>query len=355
MSINSMRASMDLTIVNVSTRISDSDLKTAVTAISRQVMDHFAPEWGVTGQLHGVTTSLEGKVPIQGNHSAIIYLGDSSQDPTTGVQGALGYHTTNFADVPYGFVYLDVSQAYGESWTCTLSHEVLELLADPDAMMTVTAPAPGHAPGSVYYDLEVCDPTQGDSYPIDTVEVSNFVGRSYFGLSGGSGKSNYLSLALEPFGVRPGGYFQFEDGSGAHQIHGDKVTRKALAAKRIMETGRRNERRATRINQRRGNGSMLAPYKTDGNAGIRVALATDPVLRRKVHQAMGLAAYNIIKDAGISISAADIADAQGDLTALTVPLASTRTAPAGEVRMDTTTDIASIASSVATIAVVTGF
>jgi hypothetical protein len=46
----------------------------------------------------------------------------------------------------------------------TLSQEALELLADPDATMTVTRPAPEGATGHVHYDPEVCDPTQGDSH-----------------------------------------------------------------------------------------------------------------------------------------------------------------------------------------------
>ena len=128
-----------------------------------------------------------------------------------------------------------------------MSHEVLELLADPDATMTVTGPAP-RGRGHVHYDLEVCDPTQGDSYQIDNVSVSNFVGRSYFGLKNGNGKSNYLGLPLNPFGVRPKGYFQYEDGTGrTHQIMGEEVTPGQRAAKQRMGKLRRNRRREDRI------------------------------------------------------------------------------------------------------------
>ncbi|HKV40173.1 MAG TPA: hypothetical protein VJX67_13250 [Blastocatellia bacterium] len=205
---------------------------------------------GITATLGGVAVSLDGRnAPIEGDHDAIIYLGDSSQDPTTGVQGALGYHFANHAGIPYGFVYLDICEKYGEAWTCTLSHEVLELLADPNAAMTVAGPAPDGSQQSVYYDLEVCDPTQGDNYQIDTVVVSNFVGRAYFGLTGGGGGSNYLALGLDAFGVRPGGYFQYEDGSGAHQVFGERVTELQKAAKKLMKNGRRNERRQQRISQ----------------------------------------------------------------------------------------------------------
>jgi len=108
----------------------------------------------------------------------------------------LGYHDKNHAGLPYGFVYLDVCRASHEDWSTTLSHEVLELLADPRAVMTVAGPAPRGAKKHVHYDLEVCDPTQGDTYQIDGVTVSNFVGKAYFGLTGGSGKMDHLGLPL---------------------------------------------------------------------------------------------------------------------------------------------------------------
>jgi hypothetical protein len=243
---------MILTIANISTQISAAQLQAAIAAIGRQVTENFEPEWSIGATLSGTTAPLANQqVPIQGNHDAVIYLGDSSQDPTTGVSGVLGYHFVNNANIPYGFVYLDICTQYGETWTCTLSHEVLELLGDPDAAMTITGPAPNGAPSNVYYDLEVADPTQGDTYNIDNVVLSNFVGRAYFGLTGGNGQTNFLNLPLAALGVRPGGYFQYEDSTGAHQIQGRMVTAKQLAAKKLMRSGRRNERRIERIRQLR--------------------------------------------------------------------------------------------------------
>jgi hypothetical protein len=240
---------MRLTIVNISKQVTASDFHTVVVAIGRQVTEDFQPEWNVSATIRGTTRSIgKGQAPIEGRHDAIIYVGDSSQDPTTGVGDALGYHSENHRGVPYGFVYLDVSAELGEEWTTTLSHEVLELLGDPTAALTVTGPAPTDVGGgSVYYDLEVCDPTQGDSYSIDGIAVSNFVGRSYFGLAGGSGDTNFLKLELSQFGVRSRGYFQYEDGEGVHEVRGARVTEKHLAARRLMKNARRNTRRALRI------------------------------------------------------------------------------------------------------------
>jgi hypothetical protein len=247
---------MDLTIANISTQVSSTQLDAAIAAISSQVTNDFQPEWGAGANLRGISASLQNGGTLQGNTDAIIYLGDSSQDPTTGIEGALGYHFRTHAGVPYGFVYLDICAMYDEEWSCTLSHEVLELLADPTAALTVAGPAPqtaaapppAGAPGSsVYYDLEVCDPTQGDTYTIAGITVSNFVGRKYFDLTGGNGQTNHLNLPLVPFGVRPGGYYQYEDGNGAHQIQGQKVTARQLEGKKLMGRGRRNARRRERV------------------------------------------------------------------------------------------------------------
>ncbi|HEY6355623.1 MAG TPA: hypothetical protein VIY30_14135 [Burkholderiaceae bacterium] len=239
---------MHLTVVNLSTSISPEEFQATIRVLAQQVSVDFQPEWGVGATLLGITSKLDKHrlAPIQGNRDAMIYLGDSSSDPTTGVDGALGYHSINHKHVPYGFVYLDICKEYGEVWTCTLSHEVLELLGDPTAVMTVTGPAPKGGSRFVHYDLEVCDPTQGDSYAINGVVVSNFVGRSYFELPGGSGKTNFLDLELKPFGVRPKGYFQYEDRAGTHQVDGERVTPDMKKAKEKMKDARRNARRAAR-------------------------------------------------------------------------------------------------------------
>jgi hypothetical protein len=242
---------MRLTVVNVSSSISSAEFHSVVRAIARQVNEDFTPEWSIVATLRSATSTLKNrKVPIEGRHNAIIYVGDSSQDPTTGVTGALGYHSDNHANIPYGFVYLDICKEYGESWSCTLSHEVMELLADPTAVLTVTGPDPKNPKRSVYFDLEVCDPTQGDTYEIDNVTVSNFVTRAYFGMQGGSSATNFLKLTLQPFGVRPRGYFQYEDAKGGtHQIEGkiaEGAAARRRAARALLKSGRRNTRRAER-------------------------------------------------------------------------------------------------------------
>jgi hypothetical protein len=244
---------MRLTIANISNGngLSAPEFQAAVRAIQRQVTEDFQPEWNVSATLRGTALNINNRVPLQGVHDAIIYVGDSSQDPNTGVANALGYHTAVHKNIPFGFVYLDVCEQYGQSWTVTLSHEVLELLGDPTAVMTVAGPDPKGGGGSVYFDLEVCDPTQGDSYPLDGVGVSNFVGRSYFGIAGGSDQTNFLRLELDPFGVRPQGYFQYESDGASHQVQGDRLNPRQMAARKLLDVAVRNAQVSGRRNTRR--------------------------------------------------------------------------------------------------------
>ena len=243
---------LTLMIVNVSANIDDATFNKAVAAIEVQVNQHFQPAWGVGAKLVTSRLALNGlKVNVHGVAHAIVYIGETSSDPTAGVSGAFGYHSTTHGQLPYAFVYLDICSKAKEPWTCTLSHEVLELLADPNAQVTVNGPAPVTADPAlgttVAYGLEVCDPTQGDHYQINGVEVSNFVTKAYFGLTAGETKTNHMDLPLAPFGVRPGGYIQYQDLLGIRQVDGPKVNTARIAARKILGDYRRNARRGARF------------------------------------------------------------------------------------------------------------
>ena len=242
---------LSIAIANLSTAIDDGAFSAAVAAIGVQVSRDFQPEWGAGATLTATRITVDdGAANIDGASDAIIYVGDAANDPTLGMAGVFGYHARNNGHLPYAFVYLDVCAQYGEPWSCTLSHEVLEMLADPTTVMTATGPAPpgvGAAGQTVSYDLEVCDPTQSDTYLISQVAVSNFVTKAWFGMPGGSPATNFLKLPLSPFGVRPKGYFQYEDTAGAHINNGAAVDAERLAARAALGSHRRTARRRAAV------------------------------------------------------------------------------------------------------------
>lgn len=237
-----------LMIVNVSKTIGDAEFNAAVAAISRQVKEHFGPVWGYSAQLVASRLDLNGrKVNVDGVTHAIVYVGDKTDDPRGGVLKASGYHSQTHGQLAYAFVYLDVCKAAGEAWTCTLSHEILELLADRTAGMTMNGPVPAGVTDqgdTVLYAMEVCDPTQGDHYVIDGVTVANFVTRAYFDARATGVATNHLQLPLTPFGVRPGGYIQYEGSARVDVLNGPAVDAARLAARTILGEHRRNARRS---------------------------------------------------------------------------------------------------------------
>jgi hypothetical protein len=245
--IPSTTAPFELAIANISSTIGDQRMSQVVRAIALQVDQHFGPEWKVSAKLSTRRVNLsDTHAPIDLAKDAIIYVGDSSLDTTAGVESMTGYHYDNEGGVPYGFVYLDVAQKYGEEWSVTLSHEVLELLADPTAAMSVAGNG-GYANAGWNYALEVCDPTQGDTYDLQGVRVSNFVLRSFFGLPGGSSRLNYLNLEQQPLVPRERGYLQYTDANGGvAQIWGRLITDEQKKARELLGDGRRNTRRSER-------------------------------------------------------------------------------------------------------------
>jgi hypothetical protein len=176
----------------------------------------------------------------------IIYVGQSKDDPN-GVKDAIGYHDMNHQAIPYGFVLTDIAEQAGEPWTVTLSHEVLELIADPDVNLMVLAPHPKGGQQPVLRPYEVCDPVQSNRYQIDGVPVSNFVTPQYFAQTEHPMKrTNFLNVPLQQFGLTRGGYFSYLDlSTGKYETEfDDKINGPKVAElKQSMGSARRQARR----------------------------------------------------------------------------------------------------------------
>jgi hypothetical protein len=240
---------MNLTIANISSSIKQTDFEGVVKAIQTQIDNDFSPEWGGPHKLQSTSLDIANSpAPVDGETQAIIYVGESSSDPTTGIEQCLGYHFENHHDIPYGFIYLDVIQMYKQTWTVTLSHEALELLADPSADSYVPGPDPSGSNDLVQYCREVCDPVQGDTYLVEGVAVSNFVTKKWFDLANTSAFTNFTKLDLDPLTARPTGYFQYYKDNTLEEKDGPEFSAMRNAGidqgRKKMSDGRRNNRRA---------------------------------------------------------------------------------------------------------------
>jgi hypothetical protein len=165
------------------------------------------------------------------------------------VAGALGYHDTNNRGIPFGLVSTELSTQVGEEWSVTLSHEALELIADPEVNLLVAGPHPADPNRDVFHWYEMCDAVQAESYKIDDIEVSNFVLPLYFtGSEELGGRNDFLGRAhngatLKSFTVNPGGYIGFFDPlTGQMETFSrkaDAVAQKRMSAKSEAKTARR--------------------------------------------------------------------------------------------------------------------
>ena len=184
-------------IVNQSTVVSDAAFVAAVAACQRQVREQFEPAWGgLTATLTG--TKADPKAPHTPSVETIFVLDDADQ------AGVLGYHET-VNDVPTGYVFARTSEDDNSPWQVTLSHELLEQLADAYTTTCAVVMFRGK-PAAVEY--EVCDPVENDTYEIDGVPVSNFVLPAWFQSPDKSvkGPFDYLGKLSQPLSLTSGGY-----------------------------------------------------------------------------------------------------------------------------------------------------
>jgi hypothetical protein len=112
-------------------------------------------------------------------------------------------------------------QEVNEDWQLTLSHEALELVANPLVNLYVRGPHPDRRVQEqggrlVFHGYEVCDAVQGEYYEVDGCKVSNFLLPLYFANDGHRigrvvFKGNKDLKPLRSFGLNPGGHIPFYD------------------------------------------------------------------------------------------------------------------------------------------------
>ena len=181
-------------VQNEATVVSDADVRRTLRALQKQITRDFAPAWGLTAR-------LEFGPPKE--RALRVVLRDVSDE-----KGDLGYHFHEGYPVTYVFAKDDL-EAYGE-YTSTLSHELLEMIADPG----VNLYADGYvrvAHGvkrKAMIPYEVCDAVEEDLYLIDGVHVSDFLLPEWFEPEhkGTSLTMDFLGVLRRPFELAPGGY-----------------------------------------------------------------------------------------------------------------------------------------------------
>jgi hypothetical protein len=199
-------------IRNLSSRVTDEQVRRMVDACNRQVMEHLAPVWALAPS--GVRFA-----PTQqalASAAWVVNLADDIDDPQ-----ALGYHTIDAKGVVSGVIGISVCLDNGAqvltgpySVSSVLSHEVLELVVDPFCQTWCDTGR------GWMVCAEVCDPVQAYGYTIDGVQVSDFVTPAWFNADATHLSLDYLGKARRPFGLTKGGYYVRANTSTASQVLG---------------------------------------------------------------------------------------------------------------------------------------
>jgi hypothetical protein len=200
---------------------SDKAIKKDIPAWEHALNVDFAKYWHTTKY---DLVFLGRKPAPEGQISAVI------QDKGP-IDGALAYHWTERNGAPSITVYAGTGVYYGYDNSISMTHELFELAADP-----LTSFVSEGWPAAFYYlekpDLsieqnlqegiigwfnEVADPVEADFYKINGVTISDFVTPAWFN-DGVGGRFDFMGLCQQPFWIRPGGYAQYQDVLGWHQI-----------------------------------------------------------------------------------------------------------------------------------------
>jgi hypothetical protein len=215
--------------------LSRGEVRDAIGVLNHQIKRDFSPNWGLSAE---VRLHKGGPLPVpRDGKVGHIHLHNAG--------AAVGYHQDEASGIPAGFVIVDIPQATQRTdpwltWTVALSHECLELIADPHLNIFVRGPHPTIRGRMVYYYREVCDPVQGLVYKVDGASVSNFVLPHYYNAVGQKGRRNdFLDSGLKAFGFLKAGVVGFLDpkkgNGGTFQIYPDGSPKDAAAVVRRLK------------------------------------------------------------------------------------------------------------------------
>lgn len=203
-------------------------LERIVQAVQVQVERDFAPAWSrIPVPVFLVADGAP--VPLG---AAIVYL----VDRITEMNGAAGLHKADERGFFAGFVAVEAIARLGGSATkgpnsisSALSHEVLEMLANPAVNLW------SDGPDGRSYAHEVCDPVSGDCYEVDVepysqgpsapVSVSNFVLPDWFNPVATSGAwIDHMQTLSAPFTCRDSGYMTVFERGEEQDVYGPLVS-----------------------------------------------------------------------------------------------------------------------------------
>ena len=188
-------------LVSLAQGISQSTLNRVAGAVQKQVLRDFGPIWGIEATVDSYPRLQD--VPL--GAWPIIILEDIGDQ-------ALGFHVDRHGQ-PYALV------KHAAGWPQTVSHEALEMLADPFGNRVVAAESIKPGQGRVRYLVEVCDPSEDATYgyTVNGVLVSDFYTPHFFDpVKNPAVRYSFTGAITAPRTVLRGGYLSWLDPVSQH-------------------------------------------------------------------------------------------------------------------------------------------
>ncbi len=189
-----------IVVTNRSTVVTAANLAEWLPAFQYAVSYQFAPSWGSSCHL------LLGDTVPKGAWQ-IVVLDTSDQ------AGALGYHDETPDGYPLGKIFAKTDVDNGYSITVTFTHELFEMLADPDISRAY------QTGNTEFTALEVGDPVEADRYGYTNrshpgVLISDFILPAWFGQGFVGAPYDHAGHVTRPKQLLSGGYVSLWEGQG---------------------------------------------------------------------------------------------------------------------------------------------
>jgi hypothetical protein len=288
-----------IALVSLTNDVPTRSFLQAAAALQKQITRDFTPIWG----LPATVDAFADLASVPSDYHPVVLFGDPKEleqrlEFAIGEEHAedliddfergrmSGLHLNAYTRQPFALV------AVTETWSVTLSHEVLEMIADPFGNRLIAAAHPLDRAQRVKYLLEVCDPCQAVWYPVNGVPVADFFTPRYFDPVRVDRSRYSFTGALEyPLEIAEGGYLTWIDpkDSGLYQLAaGDaepvlladlvQLARSTAPLRTIVDTNPRTPQLSGEVLTAAG--SALAAFNAYGavaeaseGAGLRTAQA----------------------------------------------------------------------------------
>jgi hypothetical protein len=179
-----------------------SDVARVAAALQKQATRDFGPIWDVQATVDAFPRLED--VPV--GYWPMIVRDD------IGVEGAAGIHLDDHGQ-PFALI------TFGDSWSLTASHELLEMLGDPFGNRLIPGQSPKSDQGRVEFLVEVCDPSEAAEfgYTVNDILVSDFYTPNFFDPTQAEGvRYSFTGACTAPREILRGGYISWHDPVSDH-------------------------------------------------------------------------------------------------------------------------------------------